>query len=132
MGKVKRGGKQVIKHTARRILIIEDEVLVAMYLEELLTEMGHQVVGPAVRINDAMELAREAAFDFAVLDVNLAGVPSFPVADILRQRGIPFVFVTGYGAGGLVDGYRNELALQKPFDSKEIERTITEACRSLV
>src|ERR1700709_523125 len=98
MGKVKRGGKQVIKHTTRRILIIEDEVLVAMYLEELLTEMGHQVAGPAARINDALELAREAAFDFAVLDVNLAGVPSFPVADVLRQRGIPFVFVTGYGA----------------------------------
>lgn len=77
-----------------------------MDLEDLLTKMGYQVVGPASHITDAIELAREGEIDFAVLDINLAGAQSFPVADILRQRNIPFVFSTGYGAEGLVDSYR--------------------------
>lgn len=118
--------------TARRVLIVEDELLVVMYLEDLLTEMGHHVVGSASRMNDAIDMASEAAFDFAVLDLNLAGVTSFPIADILRRRGIPFVFATGYGSAGLVDGYRNEPTLSKPFDSKALERFIEEACTPVV
>jgi CheY-like chemotaxis protein len=122
----------VIEQTPRRILLVEDEVLVVMYLEDLLAEIGHHVIGPACRINHAMELARDAAFDFAILDVNLAGIPSFPVADILRQRGIPFVFATGYGAEDLPVGYRNERTLRKPFESRKLEQAIIEACGSLI
>ncbi|WP_216333680.1 response regulator [Rhizobium sp. X9] len=109
---------------ARRILIVEDEVLVAMHLEDLLTEMGHQVIGPATRINDAMDLAREGDIDLAILDINVAGATSFPVADILRERGIPFAFATGYGTEGLVDGYRDVPALRKPYAHQDLERTI--------
>ena len=94
--------------TARRVLIVEDEVLLAMYLEDLLTELGHEVVGQATRIDEAMELARESDIDFAFLDINVVGTKSFPIADILRQRGIPFAFATGYGAEGFVDGYRDQ------------------------
>lgn len=114
----------MIHRPAKRILIVEDEVLVAMHLEDLLTEMGHQVVGPATRVNQAMELARRSEIDMAVLDVNVAGRTSFPVADVLRQRGIPFVFATGYGAEGFVEGYRDEPTLRKPYEPQELMRAI--------
>jgi DNA-binding response OmpR family regulator len=105
-------------------LIVEDEFLVALHLEDVLTGMGHQVVGPCTRIQAAMAVARERSIDFAVLDINVAGTPSFPVADILRQRGIPFVFASGYGFEGLVDGYRNETALRKPYVVEELRGAI--------
>ena len=109
---------------AKRVLIVEDESLVALHLEDLLTEMGHQVVGPAGRINEALELASVSDIDFAVLDINLAGAPSFPVADILRDRGIPFAFATGYGTEGLIDGYRHETTLRKPYEAGDLEHAI--------
>lgn len=110
--------------TAKRILIVEDEFLVALHLEDALTGMGHQIVGPCTRIQAAMVVARERSIDFAILDINVAGTPSFPVADILRQRSIPFVFASGYGLEGLVDGYRNEIALRKPYDLEELRGAI--------
>lgn len=113
--------------TAKRVLIVEDEVLLAMHLEDLLNALGHEVIGQATRVDAAMELARKSDIDFAILDVNIAGTKSFPVADILRQRGIPFAFATGYGAEGLVDGYREFPALQKPYGQDDLERTIAQA-----
>jgi CheY-like chemotaxis protein len=110
-----------------RVLIVEDEYLVARDLEELLVSMGHVVVGPVDRIDEALELAHTSDFDFAVLDINLAGTYSFPVADVLRRRGVPFVFVSGYGSAGLVDGYRNETALCKPYEKGEVANAIAQA-----
>ena len=112
--------------TAKRVLIVEDEVLLAMHLEDLLTELGHEVVGQATRIDEAMKLARESDIDFAILDINVAGTKSFPVAEILRQRGIPFAFATGYGAEGLMDGYRDDPALRKPYAQEDLERAIAQ------
>lgn len=109
---------------ARRVLIVEDDVLIAMHLEDLLTELGHETVGRATRIDEALELAGEIDIDFAILDINVAGIKSFPVADILRQRGIPFAFATGYGAEGFLDGYRDEPALTKPYANEDLVRTI--------
>lgn len=115
--------------TAKRVLIVEDEVLLAMDLEDLLTALGHEVVGQATRIDKAMELARESDIDFAVLDINVAGTKSFPVADILRERGIPFAFVSGYGTEGLMGGYRDFPALQKPYAQEDLERTLAQVFR---
>ena len=115
-----------------RVLIVEDEVLVAMHLEDLLVDLGHKVVGPVNRIEPAMALARDADIDFAILDVNIAGSLSYPVADILRQRRISFVFTTGYGADGLLDDYRQEATLTKPYEARDLERAVAKACRSLV
>lgn len=112
--------------TSKRVLIVEDEVLLAMHLEDLLTELGHEVVCQATRIDMAMALARESDIDFAVLDINVAGVRSFPVADILLWRGIPFAFATGYGAESLMDGYRNYPTLRKPYAQEELEQTIAQ------
>lgn len=109
---------------AGRALIVEDEFLVAMELEDLLTGMGYQVVGSVARMPEALELARDAEIDFAVLDINVGGSQSFPVADILRKRGIPFVFATGYGVAGLIDGYRHETTLRKPYASRDLARAI--------
>ena len=98
-----------------RILIVEDEMLVAMNIEDMLLDLGHEVAGLASRLEPALSLAREGEFDIAMLDVNLAGQPSFPVAAILAQRGIPFLFATGYGAKGIAEEYRDYPVLQKPF-----------------
>ncbi len=115
----------------RRILIIEDEFLVAMLLEDLLSEMGHCVVACIARIDNGMKFADHADLDFAILDVNVGGEQSFPVAEILRRRGIPFIFATGYGAGGVTSEFRNELTLQKPYEPRELERAIEQACARL-
>lgn len=116
--------------TAKRVLIVEDEVLVALHLEDLLMALGHEVVGQATRIDTAIELARDSDIDFAVLDINVAGTKSFPVADILQERGIPFAFTTGYGAEGVLDGYRQFPALRKPYAQEDLKRTIAQVFSS--
>ncbi len=108
----------------RRVLVVEDEVLVAMYVEELLTELGYDTVSVATGLDQALSLAREAAFDFAVLDINLNGRLSFPVADVLRARGIPFLFASGYGSKGVNDNYKDAVRIQKPFRSHDLARAI--------
>jgi CheY-like chemotaxis protein len=106
----------------RRVLVVEDEAMVAMLVEDMLTELGHSVVGPAMRLDQALPLAREAEFDFAILDVNLGGQLSFPVADVLRARGIPFIFATGYGRNGVEEAYRDTITLMKPFERSDVQR----------
>ena len=103
-----------------RILVVEDEMLVAMNIEDMLLELGHEVAGLAGRLGPALALAREARFDAAMLDVNLAGERSFPVADLLAERGIPFLFATGYGRQGIEERFRDRPILQKPFRAAEL------------
>ncbi len=97
-----------------RVLIVEDEAMLASLLEDYLTDLGCEVVGPALHMKDAIALAREAAIDGATLDVNIVGEKVYPVADILTERGIPFVFLTGYGAAGLRESDMGRPVLQKP------------------
>ncbi len=110
-----------------RFLIVEDEMLVAMNIEDMLLELGHEVAGIAGRLGPALALAAEASFDAAILDVNLAGDRSFPVADLLRERGLPFFFATGYGLGGIDEPYRGEVVLQKPFRRRDLAEAIAAA-----
>jgi DNA-binding response OmpR family regulator len=107
-----------------RVLIVEDEMLVAMYIEDAVTDLGHQVVGPAMRLETALEAAAREEIDFAILDINLAGKQSFPVADQLQERGIPFMFASGYGAAGLAEGYRSFPIIQKPFSVEQFARML--------
>lgn len=110
---------------ARRILVVEDEMLIGMLLEDMLTDMGHVVVGIVPRVNEALTAVQKEGFDLAILDVHLNGQAVFPVAEALIERGIPFVFSTGYGERGLPDQYRGRPILQKPFAKDDLEKTLT-------
>ena len=103
------------RHSGRRVLLVEDEVMVAMYIEDILGDLGCSVIGVAINLEQGLALAHSANFDFAVLDINLGGQMSFPVADLLRQRNIRFLFISGYTSDALVEEYRNEVRLQKPI-----------------
>ena len=113
------------RNKARRFLVVEDEVLLALNLEDMLVALGHTVVAVAARIPQALALAESSDIDLAVLDLNLSGTFTFPVADVLRRRGVPFMFATGYGAGGLTEEYRSEIVLAKPYGILELEFAIS-------
>jgi CheY-like chemotaxis protein len=108
------------------ILIVEDEMLVAMVLEDMLTELGCEVV-KAARVSKAVQLVTTAAIDGAILDVNVAGEAVDPVAHALQERGIPFIFSSGYGAGGLPAEYRDRPTLSKPFQQEELAPMLVSA-----
>jgi len=109
-----------------RVLVVEDEMMVSMLIEDMLTDLGCMVVGPASRLDEAIDLARASDIDCAVLDVNLGGQPIFPLADLLRERGLPFAFATGYGDAGLRDVDRGAPVLQKPFREGDLARVLSE------
>ena len=112
----------------RRVLVIEDESLVAMLLETILEDMGCAVVGPEANIDDGLIAATtEASLDAALLDVNVAGREVFPVAEALRARGVPFVFSTGYGEAGLPEHWRGNPTIQKPFTEGAIRDALMKA-----
>jgi CheY-like chemotaxis protein len=113
-----------------RILLVEDEMLVAMLLEDMLTEAGHAIVGPMARIDQAVEAARSKAIDLAILDVNVGGEEVYPVAEALAAREIPFAFATGYGAHGLRDPWQDRPTLQKPFHRNDLFRMVAELASS--
>jgi DNA-binding response OmpR family regulator len=112
---------------ARRILIIEDEMMIAMMVEDFLKELGWDVVGLAGKETRALQMARDIDIDAALLDVNLGGRNTFAVADILSERRIPFVFATGYGIEGIADRFRNIPTLTKPFQRDELELALRRA-----
>lgn len=113
--------------SGKRVLLVEDEALVAMLVEDMLADEGCVVAATASRLTEALSMAKDASleFDFAILDVNLAGEPAFPVAEILAARGVPFVFATGYGAGGLPEAWKGRPTLQKPFTSVDVHAVLT-------
>ncbi len=112
--------------TGRRIFVVEDEFLIRMLLEDMLTDLGYELVGVAGRVDEAAEMAETKDFDLAILDVNLDGQDVYPVADLIGKRGLPFMFVTGYGGRGLPDNYRNRPTLQKPFQLDELKRMLAQ------
>jgi DNA-binding response OmpR family regulator len=111
------------------VLVVEDEMLVAMMLEGMLRDLGCCVI-KAARVAKAVGLAASEAIDFAILDVNLAGEPSYPVADELRLRGIPFVFASGYDPGSLRADFHDIMVLRKPYMPHDVRNAVTEAIRA--
>ena len=109
-----------------RVLLVEDENLVALLLEDMLAELGHTVVGPVARLDKALEIAQLEAFDVAILDVNINGEEAYPIAEALAARGIPFVFSTGYGKQSLRAPYSDRPALQKPFERHDLQKLLAE------
>ncbi len=113
-----------------RILLVEDESLVALMMQDLLTEFGYSVLGPVGDLASALAVAGEQVFDGAVLDVNLQGSPIYPVADLLRTRGLPFLFITGYDAESLDRRYPGVTVLQKPVDPDALQAALSALGRS--
>jgi len=110
-----------------RVLVVEDELMIRILLEDMLRELGYTVAGEAARVEEALEAARTADFDVAILDVNLGGQAVLPVADALAARGTPFVFATGYGDRGIPEIYRDRPTLKKPFQVEGLGRLLEEA-----
>lgn len=109
----------------RRILVLDDEMLVAMMLEDMLADLGFEVVGPVATLEAALPLARNEPLDCAILDLNLGrGVLSTPVAEALNARGIPFLLATGYGANAQTDGLGHSGLLAKPFATSDVEAAL--------
>jgi two-component SAPR family response regulator len=103
-----------------RVLVVEDEFLVATLIEDMLTSAGCVVCGPIPRLSEALDAVGRGSFDAAVLDVNLAGDRIDPVADVLSQRNVPFVFVTGYTTGALPQVHAERPRLCKPFKMADL------------
>lgn len=113
-----------VPSTAARILIAEDEFLVSLLLEQDVNEAGYDVVGPFNRFSDALEGVRRGGFDLALLDINMNGHMAYPLADELLARGLPFIFLSGYGAQDLPERFRNCARITKPHDTATLRREI--------
>lgn len=110
-----------------RVLVVEDEAMVAMLLEDTLAEIGCEVVGVAARVDDAVEKAESLTFDIAILDVNLNGRDTFSVVASLAERGIAVVVATGYGAASLPQSLQKVPVLQKPYQQRDLVRALRAA-----
>jgi CheY-like chemotaxis protein len=113
----------------RGILLVEDEAIVSMLLEDMLNELGCHVVEIASRVDTALKAVEARPFDVAILDVNLKGETSYPIADLLELRKMPFLFATGYGTQVIPEQYRQHIVLQKPFRKQELEEALLSALK---
>ena len=110
-----------------RVAVVEDETLVAILLEDMLMELGCEVLWTAHRVAKALDLVARSAPDAGVLDVNIAGDEVYPVAQVMAERNIPFVFTTGYGTRGLIDAWRDRPIVQKPFQVQHLSQGLRAA-----
>ncbi|MFL4512109.1 response regulator [Stenotrophomonas maltophilia] len=124
--KAREGSPMADDVEAVSVFLVEDEPSLMYVLEESIKSLGFAVGEKAAYLPEALERAQSEAFDVAMLDVNLHGQESFPVADLLMERGIPFVFTTGFGATTLPKRFEKAPVMEKPFRLSDIRRAITE------
>ena len=105
-----------------RVLVVEDEALVGIMIQECMTELGFQIVGPVCTASDALAAAEDGEFDAAILDINLGDGMVYQVAEILARRHVPFVFVTGYDADSVDSRFRDIPVLQKPVEREMLQK----------
>ncbi|HEV2816379.1 MAG TPA: response regulator [Allosphingosinicella sp.] len=115
--------------SGRRVLVVEDEMLVLMNIEDMLADLGCEAVSAAATVEQALDLIEAQDFDAAMVDVNLDGRTSYPVADALAARGVPFVFSTGYSGQSMDDGYRDRPVLGKPYRNADLIEILTRLLR---
>jgi DNA-binding response OmpR family regulator len=114
-----------------RVLLVEDDVMICLLFEDMLVELGCEIIGPACDIRRATDLARShEGIDVAILDVHLAGQLVFPVADILAERGVPFLFATGLGVGGLPVQWQGHQTVQKPMSMQQLAVSLGNTVRN--
>jgi DNA-binding NtrC family response regulator len=109
------------------ILLVEDEAMIRMMIADMVETLGHRVAAEAGNMEKAMELARSAAFDFAIIDMNLNGTMSFSIADVIAARQIPFIFASGYDSTKTAGHHQQTSVLQKPFTIERLESAIDRA-----
>lgn len=109
----------------RRVLVVEDNPLLALNLDDALRERGVDVVGPALSMESGMALVREDALDCAVLDIDIGGHPVWPIARGLQEDGVPFMFVSGDCDKGLPADLAGTVCLQKPADTADILTSVS-------
>jgi len=107
-----------------RVLVVEDESLIAMLVEDGLETLGYEVVGPVGTVDAALRIVEKTPFDLALLDINLGGKQSFPIAEALESRGIPYVFLTGYDRSSLPLAFQHRFGLQKPFRMSALQQAL--------
>ncbi|RWX81852.1 response regulator [Neorhizobium lilium] len=113
------------QYSGKRILVVEDDYLIAQQLVDWLEENGAQVVGPAPNVVRALALAQgNSQLDAAILDINLNGEMVFPVADLLLSRSVPFVFATGYDGKDIPDLYHTVPRFSKPIEGGDLQDTL--------
>ena len=115
-----------------RVLVVEDEFMIAMLIEETLADQDCVVVGPFTNLADALQAAAATALDGAILDVNLRGEKVYPVAELLDRRRIPFVLLSGYGTDAIPPNRPGWRACSKPFSPAELIAMLTEQIRGRV
>src|SRR4051812_2540132 len=113
-----------------RVLVVEDEMTVALLIEDMVSELAYEVAGVVPRLEDAMRLLDSESFDLAMLDVHIDGKTVFPFAAELEAREIPFLFATAYGSRGIPEEFRGHLVLQKPFGPVELRRALMDLAAS--
>jgi len=108
----------------KRVLVVEDEPMIRLLLDDMLTDLGYTMAAEAGRLEEALAVAENGEFDVAILDVNLNGQPISPVVDVLTARGVPFVFVSGYARRGIPEEHSTIPLLQKPFQADGLARAL--------
>jgi len=111
-----------------RVLVVEDEPLIGMDIEDAVGELGHEVVGPVAELDEALDLATIEALGCAILDINIRGGHSYPVADALLKRGLPVLLLSGYGEQTLPERLHEQARLPKPFTGAQLDKEIRDLC----
>jgi CheY-like chemotaxis protein len=111
--------------SGRRILVVEDEILILMMIEDMLADLGCKSISAATKNEQAIALVEGQVFDVALLDMNLNGKISLDVADALAARGVPFVYCTGNSVHDTRDGFRDRPVLKKPFSHEQLTKAIS-------
>lgn len=107
--------------THLRVLVVEDEPLITMEIEDVIDALGYQIVGPFAQLDEALEVAKRGNFDCAVLDINIRGGNTYAIAEMLLERGCPFVMATGYSDWSIPTHLASQKRLTKPYGSVQLE-----------
>ena len=109
-----------------KVLLVEDETMLAMLMEMLLEDLGFATAYHASTLNEGIEYARNGEYDLAILDINIIGGNSFPIAAAIADRGIPFMFCSGYGRLGIPDMWLDRRCVAKPFSAEQLSEALSE------
>jgi CheY-like chemotaxis protein len=114
----------------KRVLLVEDDILVAMFVEEILNELGYELARDSRNVAEALIAVERGGFDIAILDVNIAGEKVYPVADALSAAGIPYIFSSGYGRASMPQPYASGLVVAKPYRLQDLESVLAQAAHA--